>query len=235
MIYIITGTSRGIGKALANFYLDQGEKVIGISRRNEIKHPNFTFIKCDFTEKQQLYDLDLSRFTDESEHYPVRLINNAGILGEIKRSHELTLTHYTDVAMVNIVATQFLCSYTLQTFGFDNVDTIINIGSGAGERPVPSWAAYCASKAAVNLFSETLAEEIKELGKTTKVYSVAPGVVDTDMQYSIRESDQRDFSGKQNFVDLKDNDELRTPEEVASLLDEFLQEDHSELGVIHRI
>jgi benzil reductase ((S)-benzoin forming) len=234
MINIITGTSRGIGKAIANYYLEKGEKVVGISRSNEIKHKNFTFVKCDFTEKQQLYNLDLSEFA-EPENYPVRLFNNAGILGEIKRTHELTLTHYTDVSMVNIVATQFLCSYTLQTFGLDNVDTIVNISSGAGGRPVPSWAAYCASKAAVNLFTETMAEELKELGKNTKVYSIAPGVVDTDMQHSIRNSDQRDFSNKQNFVDLKENDELRTPEEVAILLDEFLQEDHSDQGVLHRI
>ncbi len=234
MINIITGTSRGIGKALANYYLNKGQKVVGISRNNEINHSNFTFVKCDFTEKQQLYDLDLSQFVDP-ENYPVRLFNNAGILGEIKRTHELTLTHYTDVSMVNIVATQFLCSYTLQTFGSDNVDTIVNISSGAGGRPVPSWAAYCASKAAVNLFTETMAEELKELGKNTKVYSIAPGVVDTDMQHSIRNSDQRDFSNKQNFVDLKENDELRTPEEVASLLDEFLQEDHTDQGVLHRI
>jgi benzil reductase ((S)-benzoin forming) len=234
MINIITGTSRGIGKALAKFYLQKDQKVVGISRQNEIKHPNFTFVKCDFTEKQQLYNLDLSEFA-EPENYPVRLFNNAGILGEIKRTHELTLTHYTDVSMVNIVATQFLCSYTLQTFGLDNVDTIVNISSGAGGRPVPSWAAYCASKAAVNLFTETMAEELKELGKNTKVYSIAPGVVDTDMQHSIRNSDQRDFSNKQNFVDLKENDELRTPEEVAILLDEFLQEDHSDQGVLHRI
>tara|TARA_B100000508_G_scaffold140085_2_gene140057 strand:- start:77395 stop:78099 length:705 start_codon:yes stop_codon:yes gene_type:complete len=234
MINIITGSSRGVGKALANHFLEKGEKVVGISRQNEIEHPNFTFVKCDFTEKQQLYDLDLSVFADP-ENYPVRLFNNAGIIGEIKRSHELTLTHYTDVAMVNIVATQFLCSYTLQTFGFDNVDTIVNISSGAGERPVPSWAAYCASKAAVNLFSETLKAEIEELGKSTKIYSIAPGVVDTNMQVAIRNSSPKDFSGQQNFIDLKENDELRTPEEVAILLDEFLREDHTDLGVIHRI
>lgn len=234
MINIITGTSKGIGKAIANYYLEKGEKVVGISRTNVIDHPNFTFVKCDFTEKQQLYDLDLSAFA-EPENYPVRLFNNAGILGEIKRTHELTLTHYTDISMVNIVATQFLCSYTLQTFGFDNVEAIINISSGAGERPVPSWAGYCASKAAVNLFSETLAEELKELGKDTKVFSIAPGVVDTDMQHSIRGSNARDFSNKQNFVDLKENDELRTPEEVAMLLDDFLKDDHRDQGVLHRI
>lgn len=234
MIYIITGTSQGIGRALATRFLEQGNRVIGISRRNEIEHPDFSFIKCDFTEKQQLYELDLSGFLPE-DNQQIILINNAGVIGEIKRTNQLTLTHYTDVAMVNIVAAQFLCSYVLQTFGVEQVKTIINISSGAATRPIPAWGAYCASKAAINLFSETLQEELKEMNSDTKVYAIAPGVVDTNMQVAIRNSDHRDFSAKQNFVDLKENDELRSPEEVANLLDEFLQNDQSDFGVVQRI
>jgi benzil reductase ((S)-benzoin forming) len=235
MIYIITGTSSGIGRALANFYLQKGEHVIGISRNNSIEHENFEHIACDLSDKQQLHDLGLLEHTDK-ENYPIRLINNAGIIGDIQRSHELTLTHYVDMAMVNLVAPQFLSSYVLQTFGFENVDAIVNITSGAGQRPVPSWGAYCASKAAIDLFAETLNEEIKELGKSTKIFNVAPGVVDTRMQENIRSSEEENFSGHQNFVDLKENDELRSPEEVAILLDEFLNTDHPEgEGIIHRI
>lgn len=235
MIYIITGTSSGIGNALANFYLKKGEHVIGISRNNSIEHENFKHIPCDLSDKQQLHDLGLLEHTSK-ENYPIRLINNAGIIGDIHRSHELTLTHYVDMAMVNIVAPQYLCSYVLQTFGFENIDTIINITSGAGQRPVPSWGAYCASKAAIDLFAETLNEEIKELGKSTKIFNVAPGVVDTRMQESIRNSDEENFSSHKNFVDLKENNELRSPEEVAVLLDEFLNTEHpEEEGIIHRI
>jgi len=235
MIYIITGTSSGIGNALANFYLKKGEHVIGISRNNSIEHENFKHIPCDLSDKQQLHDLGLLEHTSK-ENYPIRLINNAGIIGDIHRSHELTLTHYVDMAMVNIVAPQYLCSYVLQTFGFENIDTIINITSGAGQRPVPSWGAYCASKAAIDLFAETLNEEIKELGKSTKIFNVAPGVVDTRMQESIRNSDEENFSSHKNFVDLKENNELRSPEEVAALLDEFLNTEHpEEEGIIHRI
>lgn len=235
MIYIITGTSSGIGKALANFYLNKGEQVIGISRNNSIEHANFKHVRCDLSDKQQLHELALLEHT-KKENYPIRLINNAGIIGDIQRSHELTLTHYVDMAMVNLVAPQFLCSYVLQTFGFDNVETIINITSGAGQRPVPSWAAYCASKAGIDLFAETLVEEIKELGKSTKVFNVAPGVVDTRMQENIRNSEEENFSGYQSFVDLKENNELRTPEQVAILLDDFLNKEHvEEEGIIQRI
>jgi len=235
MIYIITGTSSGIGKALAKFYLDKGEHVIGIARNNSIEHENYKHVTCDLSDKTQLHDIALLEHASK-ENYPIRLINNAGIIGDIQRSHELTLTHYVDMAMVNIVAPQYLCSYVLQTFGFENVDTIINITSGAGQRPVPSWGAYCASKAAIDLFAETLHEEIKELGKSTKVYNVAPGVVDTKMQINIRGSEENNFSRHQDFVDLKENNELRSPEEVAILLDEFINTEHpEEEGIIHRI
>lgn len=227
-MYIITGTSTGIGRALAVHYLEKGERVLGISRRNDIENDNFTFVKCDFTERQKLHDLDLSPYFEKT-NYPITLINNAGVLGDIKRSHEVTLTHYADLSMVNIVAPQFLCSYILQSVGFDNVKAIVNLSSGAGSRPVPSWAAYCASKAALDLFSETVAAEIEELNKSTKVYSIAPGVVDTNMQEAIRNSEDRNFSAKQNFVDLYENEELRTPQEVAELLAKFLEEDHPEV------
>src|SRR5690554_3161314 len=146
MIYIITGTSSGIGKALAKFYLENGDHVIGISRNNAIEHENFKHIVCDLSDKQQLHDLALLEHT-EKENYPIRLINNAGIMGDIHRSHELTLTHYVDMAMVNLVAPQFLCSYVLQTFGFDNVDTIDRKSTRLNSSHVRiSYAVFCLKK-----------------------------------------------------------------------------------------
>ncbi|WP_107040220.1 SDR family NAD(P)-dependent oxidoreductase [Brumimicrobium mesophilum] len=235
MINIITGTSSGIGKALAHFYLEKGEKVIGISRSNSIIDDNFKHVACDLSDKHQLHELSLLDYVSQ-ENYPIRLINNAGIIGDIKRSHELTLTHYVDMTMVNLVAPQYLCSYVLSSFGFDNVDAIINISSGAGQRPIPSWGSYCATKAGMDIFAETLNLEIKELGKSTKVFNIAPGVVDTNMQVSIRNSGAKNFSSHQNFVDLKENDELRSPEEVAVLIDRFLGLEHpEEEGVVFRV
>lgn len=235
MTYIITGTSSGIGQGLAEFYLDKGEQVLGISRTNSIDHPNFKHIQCDFSDLSALHELSIRNHV-KKEHLPVRLINNAGIIGDIRRSHELTLTHYRDMAMINIVAPQYLCSLVLQSFGYENVDMIINISSGAGERPVASWGAYCSSKAAMDMFTQTLDLEIKELVHKTKVFAVAPGVVDTKMQDVIRRSGPANFSQNENFVNLKETNQLRTPKEVAELLDEFMNDIPSEEeGVLHRI
>lgn len=235
MVYIITGTSSGIGKGLAEYFLNQGEKVIGISRTNTIEHPNFKHITCDFSKSTDLHKLSFNEHIKEKD-FPIRLINNAGIIGDIRRSHELTLTHYQDMAMINIVAPQFLCSLLLSTFGYENVELIINISSGAGQRPVPSWGGYCASKAAINLFTQTLHEEIQELGQNTKVFAVAPGVVDTKMQGVIRRSKPEDFSQSKDFIELKENNQLRSSKEVAELLDAFIHNLPDEnQGVIHRL
>lgn len=217
---IITGASSGIGKAIAEFYLAKGEHVVGISRTQEINHNNFKFVKCDLSDYEALEKFELTDYLNEDDHFI--LINNAGTIGSIKRSHEVELKDYYNVAVLNIVALQHLCS---QFFHCNQPNkTIVNISSGAAQRPIPSWAAYCASKAAVDLFSETLQAEIDEMNGTTKVFSLAPGVVDTKMQVAIRNSNKNDFSSHQKFVDLKESNELRSPEEVAELLYEWLNE-----------
>lgn len=232
---IITGTSSGIGKALAEHYLAKGERVIGISRSNTLQDALFTHIPCDLSNIKELEQLELKKHITQQD-FPIALFNNAGTIGDINRSHELTLSHYIQVANLNIVAPQYLSTLVLQTFGFENVSFILNISSGAGQRPIPSWAAYCASKAAIDLFSRTLQEEILELGYSTRIFSVAPGVVDTQMQVTIRQSGEDNFSQNKKFVELKEENMLRSPEEVAQLLTELLAKMPSlEEGVVLRV
>jgi len=218
---IITGSSSGIGYACVRYFLEKGEKVIGISRTNQLNHKRFTFIPCDFSKIEALKKLDLEALVRNEKD--ITVINNAGIIGPIERLPELNLERLHEVAMVNIVALQHISAQVIK-FAKNDVRAIVNISSGAGRRPIPSWSAYCASKAAVDLFSETIKEDLVELGYSTLVYSLAPGVVNTNMQKEIRNSDGEVFSGKQNFVDLKENDELRSPKEVAELLGALLEQ-----------
>lgn len=223
-MYVITGVSSGIGKALTNYYLEKGERVLGLSRTNEIEHDNYTFLPTDLSSLNDLKKLDLSSYIDEKEK--VILINNAGTIGRIKRARHLSLEDYYLVNNLNIVAVQFLCSHLLQVTGENQLEAIVNISSGAGRRPIASWSAYCASKAAVDSFSEVLKEEFLEEGISTKVFSVAPGIVDTQMQTEIRSSNNEDFSAHSKFVDLKKTDSLRPPEEVAIGIDKLLSEEN---------
>jgi benzil reductase ((S)-benzoin forming) len=218
---IITGVSSGIGKACGEYYLNKGYKVLGISRRNTLEHENYRFISCDLSDLYQIEQLDFKEELDSES--AVVLINNAGTIGEIKHFTKVSANHFKELSNLNILAPQLLITMLFQQIDPKRIETIINISSGAAQRPIPSWAAYCASKAAVDMYSQTLQIEMIELGLKSKIYSVAPGVVDTNMQVTIRATSQEDFTSVSNFQRMKEDGELRSPEEVAALLDQLIQ------------
>lgn len=215
MIFV-TGTSSGIGQAVAEHYLSQGKAVTGISRRHTIAHPLYTAVDCDLADGKAIEALS---FTVDSD---VLLINNAGILGNIKRLSDRQ-PDIAAVLAVNTVAPAILMSRFAQLCGDRFALTVVNISSGAAKRAIPSWGAYCASKAALEMLSEVFYLEEREKGRSTKVYAVAPGVVDTKMQQQIRSVDGSDFSASETFHAYKANDELADPAIVARKLDRLLQ------------
>ena len=216
--YIITGVSRGIGKALAEHFLSKSQSVIGIGRTNSIQNPNFQFIELDLLDSSAIQNFQLP--TTENEE--IILINNAGIIGDIERISSMKADSIDEIMQVNVVAPIKLTRKVSEFYGNSKQFTLINISSGAGKRPIPSWAGYCASKAAIDLFSQTFLLEEQELGKKTRVYSVSPGVIDTDMQVQIRATDESSFSSLENFQKLKSEQKLETPERIALKLDKLL-------------
>lgn len=217
---IITGSSSGIGKACTTFFLSKNYTVIGISRTNNKVHKNFHFIQCDLSQVEDLEKLNFKNLIDhESE---IILINNAGTLGEIKHFDHLKLSHFENLNNLNILAPQYLITLLFSSFSSEKIIAIVNISSGAAKRPIASWGAYCSSKAALDMYSETLLIEFKEKNINTKIYSVAPGVVDTNMQNMIRATSKQDFSEVDNFISLKSDNKLRDPENVATMLYELI-------------
>ena len=96
---------------------------------------------------------------------------------------------------------------------------ILNISSGAGKNAIDGWAAYCASKAALDLFSETIRLEfnLHQL-ENWYIHSIAPGVVDTEMQSEIRNSNPAEFKSLDRFIALKVENQLTEPAAVAEKL-----------------
>lgn len=220
---IITGVSRGLGKAIVERYLNNGGQVMGIGRSHSFDHPNFQFVKCDLSNLEEVRNLQFEQFSA-----PVTLINNAGIIGNVNRLSGDEVTDIDRVLTVNVSAVAILMQKVYAAVSNKNEFTLVNISSGAGRRAIPSWAAYCASKAALNMLTETFFEEEKELGHSPKVLSVAPGVIDTGMQTQIRNADASQFSGLDNFVRLKDEGELYSPEHAALRLEVLLTQNTGE-------
>lgn len=88
---------------------------------------------------------------------------------------------------------------------------VINISSGAARNAYPGWAVYCASKAALDRYSEVLQVE----APFVKVVSIAPGVLDTAMQVDIRQTSSADFPNVQRFIDLHTEQALSSPTTAA--------------------
>lgn len=215
---IITGTSRGIGKALAELYLSQNKTVIGIGRTNAIAHANYRHITCDLSNNEEVENLVLPEINDS-----LIFIHNAGVLGNIGRFSEQFPYNHKEVMQVNFVSGVMLLNRLIEKAKHHKLSCVF-ISSGAGKRAIPSWSAYCASKAAVDLFLETVqAEENEKKNSNLRVYSFSPGVVDTVMQAQIRNSSAKDFSSVQRFKDLHEKGELIDPKFVAIRITKLLE------------
>lgn len=219
MKVIITGTSSGIGKAIATHYLQQGFSVIGIGRRHTVDHANYQPVVCDLTDEQAVRALDVKAWVSED----ILLVNNAGMLGTVKRLSDQDSPDINQVMALNVVAPALLMNkLALACADASVLLTVVNISSGAAKRAIPSWAAYCASKAALEMLSETFYLEEQEKGRSTRVYCVAPGVVDTPMQAQIRSVDAIYFTASATFHDYYESGELISPELVAQKLHRLL-------------
>lgn len=219
MKIFITGISKGLGKALALEFLQQGHSVVGIGRSHGIDHPHFSFIQCELEDLEAVKKI---RFAAEGEE--CLLINNAGLIGNIERISEQKDSDIQQVMIVNALAPMLLCQQFLKDIPASIKTSILNISSGAARRSIPSWAAYCSSKAALDRFSETVYLEELEKGRNIRVYSVAPGVLDTDMQQTIRSSSPIAFSSHENFVKMKEEHELQSPVQTAEKLIKLLSQ-----------
>lgn len=99
------------------------------------------------------------------------------------------------------------------------------ITSGAAERPVYGWSAYCTSKASINMFTRTAALEQEELNTPSKVIAFSPGVMDTNMQEKIRASDADAFKDVDNFREYKRNNQLKDTDVVGGVLVDILTDE----------
>ena len=86
------------------------------------------------------------------------------------------------------------------------------------KKPIDGWAAYCSTKSGLNMFSEVMQAEqnlISYVYKRIRVIALSPGVIDTEMQAEIRESNSSDFSAVEQFKSYKQNGELQSAQQTA--------------------
>lgn len=198
-IALVTGTSSGIGAAVATELVQGGWTVIGMSRRKaDIANPRYRHIQLD------VGALDGLRETAEREIAPtlaekswrrIGLVNNAALIGGML---PLEATEPEDVARVfavNVVAPMFLMGFMVRHTSPALALRIVNVSTGAAVQPIPGLSDYGSSKAALRLAGMVLAAELgssKHPGgarTNVSILSYAPGLVDTSMQTTARNHD----------------------------------------------
>lgn len=216
---LITGCSSGLGFALSELYLKKGFKVYGISRRKpEIFNENFTHISCD------LSDIKNIKSNLEKEILDIKTLDivylNAGMLGKIESSFDLSIEELNEVYSLNVYANKELLDILAK------IDTkkVIAISSGAAVNGSKGWASYSLSKAGVNMLINLYSKEMLN----TKLLAVAPGVIETPMTDYIRfEIDDTIFTSAQRLK----NGEIQTPTQAAARLDKVIDKfDNFESG-----
>lgn len=216
--YLITGASQGLGRALAEAILARPDtQVLGISRHATIEHPRYQHQPLDLSDIEAVAHNLSKIFLPRPDAQSLTLINNAGTLGEIGYVGELPNEHFQFVFDLNVVAPAMLMNTFLSAYGGQTSisRTVLNISSGAAQRPVDGWAAYCASKAALNALAETAQKEQDLRGSGVRVWALAPGVVDTAMQAHIRTAEAEQFSERERFAGLHTQGQLQSASAVA--------------------
>jgi len=212
---LITGTGSGIGKALAELLLDKKYKVIGYSRTNSITHLNFTFTKIDLSDLSATKNLVFP----EANKSDVLLVNNAATIGEIVPFNKKEAAGIINEYQLNLITPTLLCNKFINTYK-KNSKLLINLGSGAANHPIPSWSTYCATKAGLDMLTQVIVEENHE---NLTVFSVHPGIVDTNMQKKIRKTKAYLFPLLDKFTSYYTNNELENTETVANKLYYIIQ------------
>lgn len=223
-VFFITGSSSGIGKALAETLLNESNEnwVVGLSRSNSIEHERFVFIEADLS--KEVSGLARQLFHQYQPTRKVVLVNNAGTLGEAAKLGALENKKIEQAFQLNVAAPAILMNEFIRAYEQGEAEPLVlNISSGAGKYPVDGWSTYCASKAALDMLSEVAALEAKQRNSHLRVFSLAPGVVDTEMQGQIRQTSEQDFSRVQEFIRMKEEGLLAEPAEVAAKILQLLQ------------
>lgn len=231
---ILTGASRGMGLAMAGQLVDAGHELLCISRRpNEALAARASATGLPFTQWAQ----DLARAEaaaarletwlsarDAAALSSAILINNAGMIPRIAPLADISAEGLAEALRVDLEAPMLLTAAFLRaTAAWTLPRKVLNISSGLGRRAMASQAPYCAAKAGMDHFTRCVA--LEEAGKPhgAKLCSLAPGVIDTDMQVQLRGADPSRFPDIGNFIGMKDKGVLSSPAEAAARVLAYLE------------
>jgi benzil reductase ((S)-benzoin forming) len=235
-LVILTGASRGLGQAMAAQYLAGGAFVLGLSRRES------TELKPSGAGGLEQWPADLADALPVAERLGawlgdferrragrlpprVRMIHNAAMISE---PGDVAATAADDLARslrigleAPVVLTAAFLRATAHWAASDR--RVLFVSSGLGRRAMAGAAAYCAQKAGLDHFARALALEEGARPHGARVASVAPGIIDTDMQKQLRGADPGRFAAQGTFAGFHASGALDSPAAAAGRMIALLE------------
>ena len=226
-LFILTGASRGMGLAMAEQLLNPENHLLCISRHtNDTLNAQAASLSCTLEQ----WPMDLQdglaasdrltqwlRSRSAFDFNSATLINNAGVIPGIAPLSATDPAQLILALRVGLEASMLLTGAFLRaTESWALPRKVLNISSGLGRRAMASQTVYCAAKAGMDHFTRCLALEEALKPQGAKVCSLAPGVIDTDMQAQLRSADATAFPDQGNFLNLHKNGQLSSPADAAA-------------------
>lgn len=197
-IAVVTGVSKGIGKAVAKALLAKGAIVAGWGiHKPDYEHINFYFFETNIRDHKSVESAFQQTRKELGDDIHV-LVNNAG-LGYFGNFEDMSIEQVHELFEVNVYGVFHTCRHIIPVMKKQASGHIINISSTAGLEGMPQVAAYCGAKHAVRGITDSLFRELRDYG--IKVTAVYPGSTNTDFF--------------RNSPGIKAHDNMMRPEEVA--------------------
>jgi benzil reductase ((S)-benzoin forming) len=230
-LFIITGSSKGIGQSLLQQLIEQPNTyIIGIARsKSDFEHERYQHFFSDLSDIPNLIQ-QVPQFFPDIHAGRIVLVNNAGWIGEIEYLGNQEPSNIVKLYNINVIAPAILTNSFIKAYQTTNaIKLVINISSGAAKKGLDGWSGYSSTKAAINLFTEAAQNEANLSGNGIRYFAVAPGVVDTAMQEDIRKAKPTAFSSLNKFQGLHASKQLSSPnhaaEKIIFLINNFEQFD----------
>ncbi len=215
-LLIVTGASRGLGAALAEQAVDAGHEVLAIARSRCGSGDWLPLDLADSDAIEPMLERALAARADAAFD-AFTLVNNAATIDPI--GHDYGTAAADAHLRLNLLAPIVLTRVFLRLLAARAVDKrVVNISSGAAVRAFDGWSLYCAAKAGLDHFGRCVALEQQRAPHPADIVNVSPGVIDTDMQQSIRRAGAERFPAIDRFIELHRDGALATPESVATRL-----------------
>ena len=234
-IALVTGTSSGVGAAVARQLVDRGWHVVGVSRRTAaIDRENYQHVTFDLADAAALptaFEAAVTPMMTAHAWDRVALVNNAARADLLQPVERLQPSDLLEMLALNTVTPIWLMGFVTRVTSPDAALRIVNVSTGAAVTAFPGLAAYGSSKAALRMAGQVFAAELESTARRTPapadtaILSYQPGTVDTPMQTAARSLDVEEFPWSQIFRDFQARGMLVPPEAPAAEIVAFLESD----------